>query len=225
MDRRTARAPLTLALELLGGGGEQQLAFHVRGPSAAGDAWLLVPRLDPAGEPAQVAAAVQGVGPNGSAGGGRVKLHPLPSAGNWAQRPWDGTGLGHLAGLLHFQTNQRYCLHTQPHTAAQLDDPPARAHAMPHGSVLGLSSGCPHRNSQGSLSSTPEKLPGPSANQAKHLEAVQKQQDHCTGAAGPAWALPHKPAGQGHGSRLLGTSSGSRPELVGTALGESKELL
>ena len=99
MDRRTVQAPLTLALKLLGGGGEQQLAFHVRGPSAAGDAWLLVPRLDPAGEPAQVAAAVQGVGPDGSAGGGKAKLHPLPRGGNRAQRPWAWTQLRHLAGL------------------------------------------------------------------------------------------------------------------------------
>lgn len=68
MARQTAQAPLTLALKPLGGGGEQQLAFHVRGPSAAGNAWFLVPCLDPAGEPAQVAAAVQGVGPDGSAG-------------------------------------------------------------------------------------------------------------------------------------------------------------
>lgn len=62
-------APLTLALKFLGRGGEQQLSFHVGGPSAAGNAWLLVARLDPAGEPAQVAAAVQGVGPDGSARG------------------------------------------------------------------------------------------------------------------------------------------------------------
>lgn len=39
------------------------------------------------------------------------------------------------------------------------------------------------------------------------------------GAAGPARALPHKPAGQRHRSGLVGMSSGSRPELVQTALG------
>lgn len=70
MDRQTVEAPLTLALKLLGRGGEQQFSFHVRGTSAAGNAWLLVPCLDPAGKPAQIAAAVQGVGPDGSAGGG-----------------------------------------------------------------------------------------------------------------------------------------------------------
>lgn len=193
MDRRTTRAPLTLALKLLGGGGEQQLAFHVRGPSAAGDAWLLVPCLDPAGEPAQVAAAVQGVGPDGSAGAGKPKLHPLPSAGNWAQRPGDGTGqdYGRLAGLPWEGGTRRSSVsrpsrdtarsgrtgaHAQPRTAAQLDEPPTSptAHAAPRGSVLGLSSGCPHRNPWGSLSSTRTKLPRPSTTQAKHLEAVQK---------------------------------------------------
>lgn len=45
------------------------------------------------------------------------------------------------------------------------------------------------------------------------------------GAAGPALALPHKPAGQRHRSGLVGMSSGSWPELVQTAWGESKELL
>lgn len=76
-----------MAFKLLGRGGEQQLAFHVRGPCTAGDAWFLVPRLDPAGEPAQVAAAVQGVGSDGSAREGRTKLHPLPRRGNQGWRP------------------------------------------------------------------------------------------------------------------------------------------
>lgn len=79
-DRQAAQALLTLALKLLGGGGEQQLPFHVGGPGAAGDARLLVPGLDPAGEPAQVAAAVQGVGPDGSAGEARAKLGALRAA-------------------------------------------------------------------------------------------------------------------------------------------------
>jgi len=57
-----------LALKLLGRGGEQQFALHVGRPGAAGNAWLLVACLHPAGEPAQVAAAVQRVGPDGSAG-------------------------------------------------------------------------------------------------------------------------------------------------------------
>lgn len=99
MGRWMVQPSLTLALKLLGGGGQQQLAFHVRGPSTAGDAWLLVPRLDPAGEPAQVAAAVQGVGPDGSAGGEKAKLHLLPHRGNWARRLWDWMQLHHLAGL------------------------------------------------------------------------------------------------------------------------------
>lgn len=45
------------------------------------------------------------------------------------------------------------------------------------------------------------------------------------GAARPARALLHKPAGQRHRSGLVGMSSGSQPQLVQTALGESKELL
>lgn len=89
----TAWAPLTLALKFLGRGGEQQLPFHVRGPSTAGNAWLLVARLDPAGEPAQVAAAVQGVGPDGSARGEEQNC-------TWCHT--EGTGHNsHLTGLPH----------------------------------------------------------------------------------------------------------------------------
>ena len=39
---------LTLAFELLGRRGEKKLALHVRGPSAAGNTWLLVACLHPA---------------------------------------------------------------------------------------------------------------------------------------------------------------------------------
>lgn len=56
---------LTLAFKLLGRSGKEQLALHVWGPSTAGDAWFLVARLHPAGQPAEVAVTVQGVGTDG----------------------------------------------------------------------------------------------------------------------------------------------------------------
>lgn len=58
-------AALTLAFKLLGRCGEEQLALHVQGPSAAGNARFLVASLHPAGEPAEVAVTVQGIGTNG----------------------------------------------------------------------------------------------------------------------------------------------------------------
>lgn len=115
--------------------------------------------------------------------------------------------------------------HTAPHRCPV--QPPCCQPHSPRGApwlCAGAFLRCLHRNPWESLSSTGTKLPGPKANWAKHPEAVQKQ-DHCTGAAGQARALPHKPTGQGHWSGLLATSSGLWPELVETASGESKELL
>lgn len=60
-DRQRVPGP-TFALEVVGGRGEQQPVHHGFGAAAAGDPRLLVARLDPLGEPAQVAVAVQGVG-------------------------------------------------------------------------------------------------------------------------------------------------------------------
>lgn len=56
---------LTLAFKLLGRRGEEQFAFHVQRPSATGNARFLVACLHPAGQPAQVAVTVQGVGTDG----------------------------------------------------------------------------------------------------------------------------------------------------------------
>ena len=56
---------LTLAFKLPGRRGKEQFAFHVRGPGTAGNARFLVACLHPAGQPAQVAVTVQGVGTNG----------------------------------------------------------------------------------------------------------------------------------------------------------------
>lgn len=73
---------LTLAFKLLGRRGEEQFAFHVWGPSAAGNAWFLVARLHPAGQPAQVAVTVQGVGTDGPGLDSReeqtLHLHGVP---------------------------------------------------------------------------------------------------------------------------------------------------
>lgn len=52
----------TFALEVVWGCGEQQPVHHGFGAAAAGDPGLLVARLHPLGEPAQVAVTVQGVG-------------------------------------------------------------------------------------------------------------------------------------------------------------------
>lgn len=63
MGRAWAGVPApTFALEVVRGRGEQQPVRHGLGAAAARDARLLVARLDPLGQPAQVAVAVQGVG-------------------------------------------------------------------------------------------------------------------------------------------------------------------
>lgn len=66
-ERGCQLAP-TFALEVVGGCGEQQPVHHGFGAAAARDAGLLVARLDPFGEPAQVAVTVQGVGAQGPRG-------------------------------------------------------------------------------------------------------------------------------------------------------------
>ena len=52
----------SVALEEVGGTGQQQLVPHQGGLSALGDAGLNVVGLDPLGEPAHAAVAVEGVG-------------------------------------------------------------------------------------------------------------------------------------------------------------------
>lgn len=64
---------LTLAFKFLGRCCKQKFAFHVWGSSTAGNAWFLVASLHPAGEPSEVAVAVQGVGTNGPGTGSREK--------------------------------------------------------------------------------------------------------------------------------------------------------
>lgn len=64
---------LTLAFKLLGRCGEQQFALHLWGSSTAGNARFLVASLHPAGEPSEVAVAVQGVGTNGPGTGSGEK--------------------------------------------------------------------------------------------------------------------------------------------------------
>lgn len=72
--RPFSHAPgLTLAFKLLGRSGKQKLALHVWGSSTAGNAGFLVAGLHPAGEPSEVAVAVQGVGTNGPGTGSREK--------------------------------------------------------------------------------------------------------------------------------------------------------
>ncbi len=52
---------LTLALELIERGGEQQSVRHVWRSRAAGDARLFIPSLHPLRQPAQLTVTVQGV--------------------------------------------------------------------------------------------------------------------------------------------------------------------
>lgn len=64
---------LTLAFKLLGRRGKEQLALHIWGPSTAGNTWLLVACLHPAGQPAEVAVTVQRIGTNGPGSENREK--------------------------------------------------------------------------------------------------------------------------------------------------------
>lgn len=132
--------------------------------------------------------------------------------------------------LLHFWTHQRCCPQwedwdTQPHNAAQLDHPAARPTA--HAVLRALPWGSPPLPTQ-KFSAVPLQHMGAAAwGQQTGQSTLRPCRNNrtCMGAAGPARALPHKPAGQRHRSGLVGMSSGSRPELVQTALGESEELL
>lgn len=83
---------LTLAFKLLGRRGEEQLALHVWGPSATGNAWFLVAGLHPAGQPAEVAVAVQGVGTNGPVAESGEKRAFQP------QGSWGAQGAGRYIG-------------------------------------------------------------------------------------------------------------------------------
>ena len=55
------RSRLTVTLEAGRGRGEQQFVLHAGWASAGGNAWLLVPVLDPVHQPLETTVAVQGV--------------------------------------------------------------------------------------------------------------------------------------------------------------------
>lgn len=90
-----SRAPgLTLAFKLLGRRGEEQLALHVWGPRTAGNARFLIACLHPAGQPAEVAVAVQRVGPNGPASESRGQQSSRMGSFTQQALSWPGTQPG-----------------------------------------------------------------------------------------------------------------------------------
>lgn len=132
--------------------------------------------------------------------------------------------------LLQFWTHQRCCPQwedwdTQPHNSVQLDHPAARSTA--HLVLCALPWGSPPLPTQKFLA-VPLQNTGKAAwGQQTGQSTLRPCRNNrtCMGAAGPALALLHKPAGQRHRSGLVGIEQWVTATAVGKqgiALGEKE---
>lgn len=162
-----------------------------------------------------------------------TKLHLMPHRGNWAQLCHHLTGMPHdgQTSALPFLDPPEVLPPTiggLGHTASQrcpVRPPCCQTHRPCSAlcSALGLSSSA-HTEILGSPSPVHRQSCLGPENWAKYLKAMQKQQDlhgSCRASLGSAAQACRTETQEW----AAGNGSGSRPELVQTAVGESKELL